>query len=271
MLLNFSLNNIFEAKYYSRKDSIDKKLKIFDNIRVNGNYNFAAESFNWSVISAGATTRLFKGMTTLSITASWDPYDVNANNVRIDSTFWSREGKLLRFIRSDFRLNTRISVSSLKKLFKKDKPNTNGRTSSEGGNRRGGRQGQNNQPAPEDGFLKFLEGFNVNHSLVFNAISDENQQTKWGIQTHTVNMTVNQIQLTENWGIGVGNIGYDFRRKSLTYPDIRITRDLHCWEAFFSWQPQRGTYFFTIKVKNAPLDALKVPYSRNNVDAFGGF
>ncbi len=274
MLLNFSLNNIFEAKYFSKKDSIDKKLKIFDNIRVSGNYNFAADSLNFSTISAGGTTRLFEGMTTVSISARWDPYDVNANNTRINKSYWSRKGKPLRFLRSDFRLNTRISVSALKKLFKKDKPNTprtSSRSSSAESNRRGGPQGQNNQPQPEDGFLKFLEGFNVNHSLVFNAMKDKNQQTQWGVQTHSLNMTVSQIQLTENWGVGVGNIGYDFKRKSLTYPDIRITRNLHCWEAFFSWQPQRGTYFFTIKVKNAPLDALKIPYSKNNVDARGGF
>ncbi len=278
-ILNYSLNNIFEAKYFSRKDSIDKKLKIFDNIRVSGNYNFAAETFKASAITVGGTTRLFEGMTTLNINARWDPYAVNANNVRIETSYLKSTGwkKPLRFLRSDFRLNTRISVSALKKLFKKDKPNsvasrsTASRSSSEGGSRRGGPQSQNSQPEPEDGFLKFLEGFNVSHSLVFNAIKDSNQETQWGIQTHSINMTVRQIQLTENWGIGVGNIGYDFKRKSLTYPDIRITRNLHCWEAFFSWQPQRGTYFFTIKVKNAPLDALKIPYSKNNVDAFGGF
>jgi len=277
MLLNFSLNNIFEAKYFSKKDSIDKKLKIFDNIRVNGNFNFAAEDFKFSTISAGGTTRLFQGMTTLNISARWDPYAVNANNTRINEPFWSKDKwwKPLRFLRSDFRLNTRISVSALKKLFKKNKPQSTSRssssTSSASSTSPGGPQGQSNQKAPEDGFLKFLEGFNVNHSLVFNAVKNNKQETEWGVQTHTLNMTVRQIQLTENWGVGVGNIGYDFKRKSLTYPDIRITRNLHCWEAFFSWQPQRGTYFFTIKVKNAPLDALKIPYSKNNVDARGGF
>ena len=84
-------------------------------------------------------------------------------------------------------------------------------------------------------------------------------------------MTIANIQLTEKWGMQVGNIGYDFKNKRTTYPDIGIRRDLHCWEASFNWQPQRGTYFFTIKVKNAPLDMLKLPYQKNNVDAFGGF
>ncbi len=269
MLMNYSLNNIFEAKYYSKKDSIDKKIKIFDNIRVGGNYNFAADSLKLSIVSASATTRILQGMTTIGITASWDPYAVNSNNRRINTFYWREAGRPLRFLQANFRFNTRMSVNTLKKLFKKDSPNSSSRNA-QSGNRRGP-AGQNEAPQPEDGFLKFLEGFNLNHSLVFNAAKDANQQTQWEIRTHSINVTIQQIKLTENWGVGFGNIGYDFRNRRTTYPDLRITRDLHCWEAFFSWQPQRGTYFFTIKVKNAPLDALKIPYSKNNVDAFGGF
>jgi len=276
MLMNYSLNNIFEAKYYSRKDSMDKKIKIFDNIRIGGNYNFAADSLNFSTVGASGTTRLFKGMTTVGISASWDPYAVNANNQRVNKFYWRENGKPLRFLQSNFRFNTRMSVSTLKKLFKKDSPSTStsNRSSSNRSAQSGSRResnGQNGPPQPEDGFLKFLEGFNLNHSLVFNAAKDANQQTNWEVRTHSLNVTIQQIKLTENWGVGVGNIGYDFKNKRTTYPDLRVTRDLHCWEAFFSWQPQRGTYYFTIKVKNAPLDALKIPYSKNNVDAFGGF
>ena len=267
MLMSYSINNIFEAKYYSKKDSIDKKIKIFDNIRVNGNYNFAADSLKFSTVSLSGTTRFLKGMTTFSVSASWDPYTVNENNQRINKSYWRTNGKLLRFLRADFRLNTRMSVSSLKKLFKKEKPRAN--ISRDNTNRRG--SGQTNTQQPEESFLKFLEGFNLNHSLAFNASKDASQNTNWEIRTHSINVTVRQIEVTENWSVGIGNIGYDFKNKRTTYPDFRITRDLHCWEAFFSWQPQRGTYYFTIKVKNPPLDALKIPYRKNNADAFGGF
>lgn len=272
MLLNYSLNNIFEAKYYSKKDSTEKKIKLFDNIRMGGNYNFAADSLKFSTMSASGTTRLFKGMTTIGINASWDPYTVNANNKRINKFYWTDAGKPLRFLRAGFRFNTSMNVSSLKKLFKKDTPTTSGggRSSTDNSNSRGAGR-QNNQQAPEDGFLKFLEGFRLTHLYVLNATKNSNQQTEWKPQTHSLSIQVSNIQLTENWGVGIGNIGYDFKNKRTTYPDIRITRDLHCWEAFFAWQPQRGTYYFTIKVKNAPLDALKIPYSKNNVDAFGGF
>ncbi|MEM6320148.1 MAG: putative LPS assembly protein LptD [Bacteroidota bacterium] len=269
MLLNYSLNNIFEAKFFSKKDSVDKKIKLFDNIRVGGSYNFAADSLKFSTISANATTRLFKGITTVGINASWDPYAVNANNRRINKFYWREAGKPLRFLQASFRFNSRMSVSSLKKLFKKESPKSSGQSTTQPS--RGSRSGGTTQPQPQDGFLKFLEGFNLNHSFVFNAAKDNNQQTQWEVRTHSLNVTIQQIQLTPNWGVGVGNIGYDFKNSRTTYPDLRITRNLHCWEAFFAWQPQRGTYYFTIRVKNAPLDALEIPYSKNNVDAFGGF
>lgn len=267
MLLNYSLNNIFEAKFFSKKDSVDKKIKLFDNIRVGGSYNFAADSLKFSIVSASGTTRLFQGMTTVGINASWDPYAVNASNQRINQFYWRTNGKLLRFLNASFRFNTRVSVAALKKLFKKDNQSSSRTTNN--AQQADGRVAAT--PQKEDGFLKFLEGFNLNHSLVFRASKDINQQTIWNIQTHSINITVQNIQLTKNWGVGIGNIGYDFKNSRTTYPDLRITRDLHCWEAFFAWQPQRGTFYFTIKVKNPPLDALKIPYSKNNVDAFGGF
>src|SRR5690606_10637076 len=39
--LTWSVTNIFEAKYFSKRDSTDKKLKLFDNINVSGSYNLA--------------------------------------------------------------------------------------------------------------------------------------------------------------------------------------------------------------------------------------
>ncbi len=267
MLMSYSINNIFEAKYFSRKDSTDKKLKIFDNIRVSGNYNFAADSLKFSTVSASGTTRLLQGITTFSFSATWDPYAANESNRRINQFYWKTNGKLLRFTRANFRLNSRISVSSLKKLFKKDPPRSNTRGSTENNQDRQ----RSNQGQRTDGFLKFLEGFNLNHSFVLNAVKDASQGTSWTVNTHSLNVTISNIKLTENWSIRVGNVGYDFKNKRTTYPDFGITRDLHCWEARFAWQPQRGTYFFTIKVKNPPLDMLKIPYSKNNADAFGGF
>ncbi|MCP3933117.1 MAG: LPS-assembly protein LptD, partial [Bacteroidetes bacterium] len=102
MSLSYSINNIFEAKTFSKKDSTENKLKLFDNIYVRGNYNFARDSLKFSQVSMSGTTRFLKGMTTLSLNASWDPYDVEVNEsgyqTRIDQFYWRNTGKILRFV-----------------------------------------------------------------------------------------------------------------------------------------------------------------------------
>jgi len=262
MTLNYSFNNIFEAKFRPKRDSVDKKIKIFDNIRVSGNYNFAADSLKFSDISATGTTRLFKGITVLNANARWSLYAVDSNNVVVNQFYKRTNGRLFRFVNASFNLSSRISVRDIKKLLKKENsPSTSPRRNEE----------RDNQDNSADGFLKFLEGFNLNHNLAINATNTIDQPTSFEIRTHNINVTIANIQLTEKWSMQVGNIGYDFRNRRTTYPDIGLFRDLHCWEASFRWQPQRGTYFFTIKVKNAPLDVLSLPYQKNNVDAFGGF
>ena len=261
MALSYSINNIFEAKFRPKRDSVDKKLKIFDNIRVGGSYNFAADSLKFSNITASGTTRLFKGITNFTFNASWTPYAADINNRTINHfNHRTTDGKILRFLNASFRLNTRLSVQDIKKLLKKDTKKT-------------ASQGTDGQPKkePENTFLKFLEGFNLNHSFNFRATRTIDKTTAWKVQTHSINIRIREIKVTDKWSMTVGNIGYDFKNRRTTYPDFGIFRDLHCWRASFNWQPQRGTYYFTIQVKNAPLDVLKLPYQKNNVDAFGGF
>ena len=90
------------------------------------------------------------------------------------------------------------------------------------------------------------------------------------VTTNNINM-VGGMEVTPNWSIYFGNIGYDFISKRLTYPDIGLSRDLHCWQMSFNWQPTRGTYAFNISVKPGTFDFLKVPYKRGNYDSTGGF
>ncbi len=80
------------------------------------------------------------------------------------------------------------------------------------------------------------------------------------------------IPLTPKWSVDIGNISYDFQAKSLVYPDLGFTRDLHCWQFSLRWQPIRGTYEFFISVKpGSALDFLKLPYRKSVFDAQGGF
>ncbi|HUR30782.1 MAG TPA: putative LPS assembly protein LptD [Saprospiraceae bacterium] len=260
-LLNYSFTNLFEAKYFSKRDSTEKKLKLFDNISVGGNYNMAkVDSFRFSPVNISGNTRLFKGLTTISVGAVYSFYGLRENG-RLDPTFYiESHNKLLRFDNLRLRFSTQITLEELFGFFNnKIKPGSSRPEIS-----------AENQPGrlPESGDKLFdlLNNLAINHELGVVLVGMTGRDTTV-ITTHSINM-VGNIRLTPNWSVRFGNIGYDFRSKQLTYPDIGLARDLHCWELAFSFQPDRGTYSFHIGVKPGTFDFLKFPYRRNNQDAF---
>jgi hypothetical protein len=81
-------------------------------------------------------------------------------------------------------------------------------------------------------------------------------------QNSTLNQSVQiggDLNLTEKWKIRV-TTGYDFVAKDVTLTQFNIMRDLHCWEAAFSWTPfgTRKFYMLTINAKSSTLQDLKL-------------
>jgi len=262
MSIGYSFNNIFEAKYYSKKDSTTKKLKLFENIVVNGNYNFAADSLKWSAVNMSATTRFFKGITTVSISASFDPY-LEENGRRINKTVWSDRNRLLRFERAELRVNTSFTIKQIRDLF-------GGGKSSKSRSRSGSNiSGNISKSADSEHILDILDNFRIRHSFTYTANQNNGVDTSF-VRVNSI-YTQGIIPLSRNWKLRVGNFGYDFKAGKLTYPDIGLTRDLHCWELNFNWQPFNGTYNFFIGVKSSSLNFIKYNYRQNNVDSIRRF
>jgi len=61
------------------------------------------------------------------------------------------------------------------------------------------------------------------------------------------------LQLSKNWGMRYAN-AYSFDTKGLTYQRLELTRDLHCWQAAFSYSATPGIseFYFRISVKALP-------------------
>ncbi len=260
--VSWSLNNIFEAKVRARKDTVDRKVKLFDNLIVNGFYNFAADSLKWSVINASGTARFFQGMTTFGMAASFDPYMTNSQGQRINLTAWDARRTPLRFVAADMRFNTSMTVGRIRDMLRGKKPEVIE-------DLRAPRPATEEEGKEED-FLSLFENFSINHNIAFDLRPDADGHTKFSISTNAINFQGN-IKLTPNWGISVGNFGYDFQRKGLSFPSFGFTRDLHCWNLVFNWQPTRGTYNMVIAVKPGTLGFLNIPYQRNNADPIRAF
>jgi LptD protein len=247
--LNYGLTNLFEAKLFKRRDSTFRKIKILENVQLNGNYNFAADSFRFSDISLSTGTNLFNGLSSLSFASLYSPYGRQKNGLRSRLFAAKENGRLLNFLNANISLQTALSIGQIRDIVL-------------------GKDLKNPSPKPKDGeesLIDIVAEFRINHQ--FNINFDKNFGRPDTVIFNNTLSTSGNINLTKKWQFTVGNIGYDFAQKQLTYPDLGVRRDLHCWEMGLNWQPARGTYSFYLRVKPGTLDFLKIPYNRNFGDA----
>ena len=114
-----------------------------------------------------------------------------------------------------------------------------------------------------------IDGLNLRHELRY-EIRGNDGNIQSGLTSHTLTFGGN-FDLTDKWGIRIGNLGYDFLGRGLSYAAISFNRKLHCWNMAISWFPDRGnTYQFAISVNSGTLSFLKYNYGQNNTDGFFG-
>ncbi len=263
MTISFGIGNTFEGKYFSKRDSMEKKFKILRTLNLSGNYNFAAQdSFYWSRVSLSGNNSFFKGMTTMSFNATFDPYvnvlseRTNGNLIleRIHELNWNKSKKPLQFVNAHLSLTTNLTAKKIKEwIIGKEESTTSKKDK------------QKKNTIQEDDFFDLFENFRISHNF---GMDLTRMPTERGIidtlivTTNVIDMN-GSIRLTDNWNLNIGRIGYDFRSKKVTYPSLGFSRDLHCWEMGMNWAPSRGTYTFYIRVKPGPLDFLEIPHNRN--------
>ena len=303
--INYSIINIFEGKYFSKKDSTTKKFKFFDNITVSGNYNFAADSLKWSQVGVRGNTKLIKGLTNFQFTAVFDPYLRNSKGESIQQTVWADRKRPLAFNTFMGTFSTRLRFKQIRDLFrgKEVKEEENGvgdQSSTQLGarfdeNPNGTRFDPNLDSEDISGFgpeteledkaggdqlesegkedpklphiLDLLDNFSMNHTYNFVLQRQTTGVDSFYTRTNSLSLS-GKFDLTDNWSVNLDRISYDFKNKSLVYPSLRLSRDLHCWSMDFSWAPQRGVYSFFIGVKANTFDFMKYNYGQNAIDGF---
>ncbi len=269
---SYNISNLFEAKVWNRKDSTDQNIKLFQNISVNGSYDLGADTLNWSTINVGGSTRLFKGLTQVNLRATLDPYvtrfDERTGGVRrINTTVLSERGAPFQLNRFNGTLSTQVTVAKIRQLFQGEEEEFVTDIAEE----RRQRREEENTLFEETDILSLFEKFSIRHTLNY-SLDREVSDIPGARDTLRFNTTANSLelrgalQLTENWSVNIGQIGYDFTSKRITYPYLSFARDLHCWEMRFSWAPQRNTYQFSISVKPGTFDFLEVPINQNRYD-----
>ncbi len=248
--LNYSLANLFEAKVFSKKDSTFNKIKLFDNVNISGNYNFAADSLHWSPVSVSGNMRMLKGLAVIKFSGAFDPYTLNEEGRRIQKFERQESGKILRFDRATVSLNTGMSVKQFRDLFSAQKENE-----------------EDKRAKRKATILSLFDNLRLTYQFTLRSRMRSDQSVFFEPSVHSIALR-GDIPLSPKWRLTVGNLDYNFTRKATSYPDLSLSRDLHCWTMGIGWQPERSTYNFYIRVKPGSLDFIKLPYNRNRADGF---
>lgn len=251
--ISFSVSNQFEMKTtVDPTDTTSKAEKIqLLNLNASTSYNFAADSLRLADLNVNYRTQIGSFLN-LAGGTNFTFYDVTDAGRKINK-FLIEEGKgLMRMTNFNISLSTSISGERLK----------------------GSRSTPTTGLAPEDRlpgetFNNGFQGiygsrdvdpdFTIPWSLSLNYNFSENRSNPSRITKSSSVSGSLDFNLTPNWKFSVA-ANYDLVRKQFAAPQVRISRDLHCWIMNFTWNPigfVRG-YYLEIRVKAPQLQDLKL-------------
>ncbi|MCE7067687.1 LPS-assembly protein LptD [Dyadobacter sp. CY326] len=268
-VISFSLNNSFEMKLKTKSDTAAtqfEKVSLLDNLSVGGNYNLLADSLNLSNITVNANARIGKNLN-LNFNMNLDPYAYEANpNIMTNQVgrkinkYSITQGQGLANLQNlGFTVGTSFAPKSSDKS-KTTTPATNGAST---------------VTEEQREFIAQNPELYVDFNIPWNVSLNYNfGLTKPGLSKAQLIQAVQltgDLSLSKNFKMSV-NTGFDFTALQPTITSLTLYRDLHCWDMSFSWTPFAGSasrvsnYSFTLKVKSAILQDLKVTRRRSFYD-----
>jgi hypothetical protein len=251
--INWSLNNNFDMKVYSKKDSLthEKKIGVLERLNISGAYNLQADSCKLQPFAINGSMRLWDNITS-TFGVNLDPYALGTNGYKINRFYAADHKGLLRFTSANISLNA--------SFHGKSKPNA--------------------VPANEKAMRMKADYVSYNPDEYYdfdipwtlNAGYTADIHTAFQVPTQHDSLVLSQflrisgdLNLTAKWKIGYSS-GYDFQAKQLTVTNFKILRNLHCWQLSFDWTawPLNNQQFaIELKVLNPTLQDLKLTKRRN--------
>jgi hypothetical protein len=272
-VISFSLNNSFEMKLKSKSDTAAQqfeKVSLLDNLSLGGSYNLLADSLNLSNITINANARIGRNLN-LNFNMNLDPYTYVANPNIVGNQVGTKVNKyavtsgqgLANLQSLGFTLGTSFSPKSSTNTNTKN-PQTNNPNDPNAAAKQEAREFIAQNP---DLYVDFNIPWNVSLNYNFGL-------TKPGLSKATIIQAIQatgDLSLSKNLKMTLST-GFDFVAFQPTITQIGLTRDLHCWDMSFNWTPFAGSaarasnYTFTLKVKSAILQDLKVTRRRSFYD-----
>ena len=118
----FGMSNTFELKTISDKDTVTgfKKVRLLDQFRVAGNYDFLKDSMNLSNLTTSARFSLAKAVS-IVVNGTFSPYDwVDSTGRGVSDYAIDTRGKLGRFTSTSFNTNLTLTSKESRDKLKKN-------------------------------------------------------------------------------------------------------------------------------------------------------
>lgn len=258
-LINFGINNTFELKRKSDKDTVTgfQKIRLIDALSFNGSYDIMRDSMNLSDINIGLRISPFKWVNVVATSSvsfyGWDPI----TNASIRSFALKSNGKLGRSMMSSIATTFTITSKESREKIEENREVVS-----------------QNWQADYDYFylhperiLDFRIPWKVNVSHQFNVNRNTNKtvyNNEEFRQVHTLNIDAD-LSITKRWKLGAV-LNIDLKEKKVTNGYFSLNRDMHCWALSFRWTPigYNKSFLLTIRntssiFKDAKLDFRKPP------------
>jgi lipopolysaccharide assembly outer membrane protein LptD (OstA) len=248
--ISFSVDNLFEMKTtVDPTDTTSKENKIrLLNLKANISYDFTDPGTKFSPLSLNGSTQIGEWFS-FNSSANFSLYDYDSSGNEINKYLLDQDKGLLRLTSFNFSVSTSLSGEKLS-----------------GAERSGSKEDEDefmlNQSERNSyvGLYQEKEAdFTIPWSLSLNYNFSQNQNNPYNKSVYSNISGSLDFNLTPAWKFSFTG-SYDIKNKEFAAPQVKISRDLHCWIMNFTWNPlglYRG-YRLEIRVKAPQLQDLKI-------------
>lgn len=221
--MSFSLANLFQMKF--QKGEKELKFDLF-NLRFSTNYDFEKEEKKWGNLSSVLNSRALK-IVDFSVTSTHSFYDEITGQRRLfDPRLVSISASV------NFSRTFRFPGIKGEDIEEEDGDTTFAKDKMKGGRLKG--------DSKNSLLVSISHRYSERHSL------GDVLKTRWIDASF-------DLGLTAGWRIKY-DCHYDLQLKRASSQNLKLSRDLHCWQGEFVWVPTGplAGYYFRISIKKLP-------------------
>ncbi|MDX1419699.1 MAG: putative LPS assembly protein LptD [Rubricoccaceae bacterium] len=266
--LGVSIGNVFQTRL-ARTDSTGETTRTplqLLSLNLRSGYDFSAEERPLSDVSLDLSSQL--DQLRLRLDATFSPYALDSLGRPSPTTYLTETGRLLRTTNVNLSLGAsfRGGGGPARDLPGALPPGAAGLPPglSDAFGPVGYDPAQPGTGVVPAGYTDFAAPWSISFDLTYGYTPVFGQEAN---QRAVVSIPNFDVSLTPNWKVA-GSASYDVLAGELSYTQLSVVRDLHCWEARFNWVPFGAyrSFAFSIYVKSGYLrDLLRLDVPRADV------